>query len=209
MSHLFITFEGTEGSGKSLQARLLVERLRAHGIGVLHTREPGGTALGDQLRQVLLTRQDTTLEARAEALLMCASRAQLVAQVIRPAVARGDVVVCDRFADSTLAYQGGGRGLDLAELRTVISFATAGLVPDMTMLLDLPVGVGLARKRADSADWNRFEAETIAFHTRVQQTYLMLATAEPARWHCFDGEKPAAELAELIWQRVNTRLGHP
>jgi len=117
--------------------------------------------------------------------------------------------VCDRFADSTLAYQGVGRGLDLSELRTVISFATAGLVPDITILLELPVGVGLARKRADSATWNRFESEAIAFHTRVQETYRALAAAEPERWYCFDGKKPADELADLIWERVTARLGRP
>jgi dTMP kinase len=186
---------------------LLVERLRSAGLAVLHTREPGGTELGDRLRGILLTRDDLGIDARAEALTMCASRAQLVSQVIRPALARGEVVVCDRFADSTLAYQGGGRGVDLAELRTVISFATAGLVPDMTMLLDLPVGVGLARKRGDSADWNRFESEAVAFHERVQHTYRELAAAEPERWQCFDAQAPAAEIAEMIWQRITTRIG--
>ena len=206
MTHLFITFEGTEGSGKSVQARMLCERLRAEGVAVLHTREPGGTPIGDQLRQILLTRDESGLEARAEALLMCASRAQLVSQIIRPALERGEVVVCDRFADSTLAYQGGGRGLERAHLQSVISFATAGLVPDMTILLELPVGVGLARKRADSADWNRFESEAIAFHSRVQQTYRALAAAEPDRWHCFDGELAPDEIAEHIWQRVTTRV---
>jgi dTMP kinase len=190
-----------------VQARLLVERLRSHGHATLHTREPGGTDLGDRLRQILLTRDDIDLDARAEALLMCASRAQLVARVIRPALARGEIVVCDRFADSTLAYQGGGRGVDLADLQTVISFATAGLVPDMTMLLDLPVGVGLARKRGDTAAWNRFEAEAIAFHERVQDTYRELAAAEPERWHCFDAQQPAEEIAALIWQRITTRMG--
>jgi dTMP kinase len=192
-----------------VQARLLVDRFRERGVPVLHTHEPGGTTLGEQLRGVLLTRADFGMIDRCEALLMCASRAQLVSQIISPALANGEVVVCDRFADSTLAYQGGGRGLDLAELRTVISFATAGLVPDITILLELPVGVGLARKRADSASWNRFESEAIAFHTRVRETYRALAAAEPERWYCFDGEKPADELADVIWERVTARLGRP
>jgi dTMP kinase len=192
-----------------VQARLLVDRFRERGVPVLHTHEPGGTALGEQLRGVLLTRADFGMIDRCEALLMCASRAQLVSQIITPALDNGEVVVCDRFADSTLAYQGGGRGLDLAELQTVISFATAGLVPDITILLELPVGVGLARKRADSATWNRFESEAAAFHTRVQETYRTLAAAEPERWHCFDGERPAAELADLIWERVTARMDRP
>jgi dTMP kinase len=209
LSHLFITFEGTEGSGKSVQARLLVERLRSKGHAVLHTREPGGTALGDQLRQILLARDDLELVDKAELLLYCASRAQLVAEVIRPALTRAEVVVCDRFADSTLAYQGSGRGLDFADLQTVISFATAGLVPDMTMLLDLPVEVGLARKRADTTTWDRFESEAIEFHQRVRDSYRALAAAEPDRWQCFDGQKPVAELADEIWQRVATRVGRP
>jgi dTMP kinase len=203
---VFITFEGIEGSGKSVQARLLVERLRSVGHAVLQTREPGGTPLGDQLREILLATNESELNPRAEALLMCASRAQLVSDVIKPALARGEVVVCDRFAASTLAYQGSGRGLDRADLETVISFATAGLVPDVTILLDVPVEVGLARKRADRATWNRFEAETLEFHTRVRQMFRALATAQPQRWQCFDGLAAPEEIAEAIWRRVSARL---
>jgi dTMP kinase len=152
---LFITFEGTEGSGKSLQTRLLVERVRAHGVAVCATHEPGGTPLGDQLRPLVLAREDLQFFPRAEALLMCTSRAQLVEQVIQPALASGEVVICDRFADSTLVYQGAGRGLNMQALASVISFATAGLQPDMTILLDLPVNVGLARKHSQPTGWNR------------------------------------------------------
>ena len=136
---MFITFEGTEGSGKSWQVRALVERLRARDLSVLQTHEPGGTPLGDQVRQLVLLREDLNLSPHTEALLMNASRSQLVMQVICPALERGEVVVCDRFADSTRAYQGAGRGLDVQALNSVISFATADLEPDMTMLLDLPV----------------------------------------------------------------------
>jgi dTMP kinase len=186
-----------------------VERLRAAGVAVLHTREPGGTPLGDQLRQILLTRDDLDVTERAELLLYCASRAQLVARVIRPALTRREVVVCDRYSDSTLAYQGSGRGLDRNELQAVISFATAGLVPDMTILLDVPVEVGLARKRAEGAAWNRFESEALEFHSRVQHTFRELAASEPERWHCFDGQKPAAELADEIWQCITARMGLP
>jgi dTMP kinase len=136
---------------------------------------------------------------------MCASRAQLVERVVRPALARGEVVVCDRFGDSTLVYQGAGRGLDTAALASVISFATTGLQPDLTILLDVPVEVGLGRKHTHE-DWNRFEAETREFHQRVRLAYQELARAEPQRWQCFDGCKPATELAEEIWQRVSAHV---
>jgi dTMP kinase len=203
---VFITFEGTEGSGKSLQARRLAERLAVHGGAVIHAHEPGGTPLGGQLRELLLAHDDLEIVSRAEALMMNASRAQLVDRVIRPALDRGEVVVCDRFADSTIAYQGSGRGLDVHLLDAVISFATAGLRPDMTLLLDLPVETGLARKHSREG-WNRFEAETVAFHERVREAYHRLASAEPERWHCFDGTRPPDDLAEDIWRLVADRLG--
>jgi dTMP kinase len=209
---LFITFEGIEGSGKSVQARLLVDRLRRENVPVLHTREPGGTALGDHLRELVLLRSELNTMPRAEALLMCTSRAQLVHDVIRPALERGDTVVCDRFADSTLAYQGYGRGLikAIADLKAVISFATAGLSPDMTILLDLPVEIGLARKRAQpAAAWNRFESEAIDFHTRVRTGYRELAEAEPRRWRCFDATRAPDELASDIWRVVSAELKTP
>lgn len=204
---MFISFEGTEGSGKSLQARLLVERLRAHGLAVCATHEPGGTALGDQVRQLVLVRNDLHVVPRAEALLMNSSRAQLCEEVLRPALERGEVVVCDRFADSTLVYQGAGRGVDPGALAAVISFATNDLRPDLTILLDLPVDVGLARKHRQVEGWNRFEAEAVAFHTRVRAGYDALAKAEPDRWYCFDAGKAPDELANQIWELVGGRLG--
>jgi dTMP kinase len=203
---MFITFEGPEGAGKSLQVRLLAHRLRAVGLVVLETREPGGTPLGDQLRHLLLVRDDLKTVARAEALMMCTARAQLVQTVIRPALDKHEIVVCDRFGDSTLAYQGYGRGLELDQLRAVIDFATAGLEPDMTILLDLPVAAGLARKEAQAA-WTRFEAETLAFHERIREGYLALAAAEPDRWVCLDARKPPDQIADDIWQRVSHKLG--
>jgi dTMP kinase len=203
---VFITFEGPEGSGKSLQARLLAERLRSRGLRVVLTHEPGGTPLGTELRRLLLDRQEFELAARAEALLMNASRAQLVETVIRPAIQRGEVVVCDRFADSTLAYQGAGRGLDRQELISVISFATAGLQPDMTMLLDVPVEVGLARKHAQDQR-NRFEAEALAFHTRVRSAYHSFVQAQPERWYCFNAEGDPEGLSDSIWEAVAKRMG--
>jgi dTMP kinase len=190
-----------------LQARLLVKRLAAYGLRVCATHEPGGTPLGDQVRQLVLLREDLQVVARAEALLMCASRAQLVEHVIQPALGRGEVVVCDRFADSTLVYQGAGRGLDMQALASVISFATAGLQPDMTVLLDLPVEVGLARKQTQQAGWNRFEAEAQAFHSGVRDGYHALARSEPRRWHCFDGVRPVDELADEIWRVIAARVG--
>ena len=203
---MFITFEGVEGSGKSEQARRLVARLRARGIPVLATHEPGGTPLGSELRQLLLSREELRIAARSEALMMNASRAQLVDSVIKPALERGEVVVSDRFADSTIAYQGAGRGLDRQQLASVISFATAGLQPDMTMLLDVPVEVGLARKHAQDQK-NRFEEEAIAFHTRVQAAYRALAEAEPGRWRCFNGTQAPELLEGLIWSAVAQRMG--
>jgi dTMP kinase len=203
---LFITFEGIEGSGKSLQARRLAARLRDRGLSVLETHEPGGTPLGTELRELLLSRTELGLTARAEALMMNASRAQLVESVIGPALERGEFVVCDRFADSTLAYQGAGRGLDMHTLGAVISFATAGLQPHMTMLLDVPVEVGLARKHVQEK-WNRFEAETRAFHERVRDAYRAMAVAAPERWRCFDALQDPDRLADEIWSAVaNTAL---
>ena len=158
------------------------------------------------MRELLLLRADLQLSARAEALMMNASRAQLVEQVISPALERGEVVVCDRFADSTLAYQGAGRGLDVDVLESVISFATAGLEPDMTMLLDLPVEEGLARKHARPG-WNRFEDETLAFHERVRAAYRAMASADSQRWRCIDASGSPDALANEIWQRVGTRMG--
>ena len=204
---MFITFEGTEGSGKSLQVRVLADRLRAQGLPVCVTHEPGGTALGDHVRDLVLLRGDLGIAARAEALLMCTSRAQLVEQVIQPALNGGTVVICDRFADSTLVYQGAGRGLNMQALASVISFATAGLKPDMTILLDLPVDVGLARKHSQETGWNRFEAEERAFHLRVRDGYLVLARTEPQRWQQFDGAKAPDEISEEIWRAVAPRLG--
>jgi len=203
---VFITLEGTEGSGKSAQARLLAARLRAAGRAVVETREPGGTLLGAEVRAIVLGRDELDIATRAEALLMNASRAQLVEQVIRPALERDEVVICDRFADSTLAYQGAGRGLPTDALASVIAFATAGLQPDLTLLLDLPVEVGLARKQAQ-AQANRFEAETLAFHARVRAAYQSLAAAEPHRWCCFDGVAPVDQVAGDIWHVVAVRMG--
>ena len=185
---MFVSLEGLDGVGKSTQARLLAERLRAAGHEVVECREPGGTPLGDQLRTVVLARDGGVIEPRTDALLFNAARAQLVGEVINPALATGMTVVCARFADSTLAYQGYGAGVPLDELRVLAGIATQGLVPDLTLLLDIDPAIGLARK-AD-ADRTRFEHDFDAdFHARVRAGFLELAKGEPSRFRVIDASR--------------------
>jgi dTMP kinase len=187
----FVTIEGPDGSGKTLVAALVSEALAARGIVARLTREPGGTALGERVRAILLEHapDDPPLAPRADALLFAAARAQHVAQVIDPAVARGELVLCARYADSTLAYQGYGLGLPLDELRELQRFATGGRRPDLTILLDIPVEVGLARKQHD--EQTRFEAAfDVAYHRRVRAGFLALAAAEPGRFVIVDATAP-------------------
>ena len=180
---LFVTFEGPEGSGKSTQIRRLAAALEAQNLSVLVTREPGGTTIGNAIRAVLLDPARTEMSPRAETLLFNAARAQIVDQVIRPALAAGQLVLCDRYADSTLAYQGYGHGQALETLRRLGEYATDGLTPDLTIYLDIDVQDGLRRKQAGGAEeWNRMEEKTLAFHQAVRVGYLQLAAAEPARW---------------------------
>jgi dTMP kinase len=205
---MFITFEGPEGSGKSTQARLLAERMRAAGCSVLLTREPGGTPLGDQIRVLLLSHEYGEMHATTEALLFAAARAQHVRARIQPQLARGGVVLCDRFADSTLAYQGYGLGQDLQMLHALTAIATGGTQPELTLLLDLPVDVGLQRKRqeAQASEWNRLDARALAFHRRVRSGYHTLAAAEPRRWIKLDADQSVAALADQIWVAIAPRL---
>jgi len=193
---LFITFEGGEGCGKSTQARALYRRLLRSGVPALLTHEPGGTPLGSQLRRWLKGEND--VDPQTELLLFNASRAHLVSRVIRPALEKGIVVICDRFADSTIAYQGYGRGLDFALIETVNKIGAQGLRPDLTVLLDFPVEQGLARKRLH----DRFEREGLAFHQRVQQGYMEMAGKEPGRWLVIDASLPKKEIGCLIWERL-------
>ncbi len=206
---LFITLEGPEGSGKTTQFRLLAEALLHHGTDAVITREPGGTAIGNAIRDLLLNRAYTGLvSSRAEALLFNAARAQLVDEVIRPALARGQVVLCDRYADSTLAYQGYGRQQDLDTLRELIAFATGGLQPDLTILLNIDPAEGLRRKRHQaSEEWNRLDEETLHFHQRVHQGFLQLAQAEPERWWVVDAAQEISMVQQAIWQHVKQRIG--
>lgn len=195
---MFITLEGSEGSGKTSQQAQLAEYLSSLGFPVLATREPGGTLIGEQVREILSDLQHTSMHPRAEILLFQASRAQLVEQVIRPHLEKGGVVLCDRYADSTIAYQGYGyQIIELDLLRTIVSFATGGLKPDLTLLLDLDVEEGL-RRRARGGEWNRLDAYHLDFYQRVRQGYLEMARAEPERWVLIDaGQPPEAVQADI------------
>ncbi len=203
---LFITFEGPEGSGKTTQVKRLAQRLTGRGGRVLALREPGGTSIGEQVRTVLHSLDNREMQPRTEILLYCAARAQLVGQVIRPHLESGGVVLCDRYADSTLAYQGYGRGLDLAALRLILDFATGGLKPDLTLYLDLDVEAGLARKQAGGEEWNRMDDLAVDFHRRVRAGYWEMLAQEPARWARIDAAQDAETIADEIWRRVAGRM---
>ncbi|HEV8480236.1 MAG TPA: dTMP kinase [Candidatus Eisenbacteria bacterium] len=201
---LFVTFEGIEGTGKSTQVALAAERLRARGLEVAVTREPGGTPLGESLRALLLARRERGSDPLVETLLMVADRAEHVRQVIRPALAAGRVVLCDRHADASLAYQGGGSGVERAQIAALNRLATGALAPDLTVLLDLAPAHALERLRARAA-LDRFESEPVAFFERVRNTYLELAKAEPGRWLVLAAESPSAELADTIEAEILRR----
>ncbi len=202
----FVVFEGPEGGGKTLQAGLLAGRLRQAGFDVVHTREPGGTRVGDEIRSVLLGLGDYTILPETEVLLLAAARAQHVREVIRPALDRGAWVVCDRFVDSTYAYQGGGGGLDLERIRAVQAFATDGLDPDIRVLLDVPVAVGLKRRHADPESVNRIDLADITYHQRVRDTYLTLAAEAPHGWIVIDAQDAPDVVTSIIWRRVQHTL---
>ena len=210
MSGLFVTFEGGEGSGKTTQLKSLLAHLRATGRDVLDTRDPGGTPIGKQIRELLLDRENTRMAAMAELFLYEASRAQLVDEVIRPALRKGRIVLCDRFTDSTLAYQGHGRGLDRDLILRFNDLATGGLRPDLTLLLDLPPEVGLARAENRLAHprsrRDRMEEERLSFHQRVREGYLAIAAAEPARVALLDASCGILELGAQIRRRLEAVL---
>jgi dTMP kinase len=201
-----ITLEGPEGAGKTVVGQRLAAALVAAGHSVVLTREPGGTRLGERLRSLLLE-SGGRIEPRADALLFNAARAQLTAEILRPAIAAGQVVVCARFADSTLAYQGYGAGVDLDLLRRLEAIATGGLKPDLTILLDLLVEEGLDRKGRGSAALTRFETDVdVDFHRRVREGFLALAAQEPARWRVVDAARPRSAVADAIRAAVREVL---
>lgn len=200
---MFITFEGVEGAGKSTQARTLAERLRADGRHVLLTREPGDGPLGARLRSLVLSPPDgVDIVDRAELFIMLADRAQHAAAAIRPALDAGVDVVCDRYVDSSVAYQGLGRGLEVSRIEALNDFATTGLLPELTVLIDLDPAVGLARQQ----DRNRMEAEALAFHQRVRAGFLDIAGRFPERFLVVDGAMPPHELSDRIWAAVSVLL---
>lgn len=202
---MFITLEGPEGSGKTRQIAVLADALRQQGYPVLMTREPGGTPIGDQIRTVLFDMKNTDMRPRAEILLFQASRAQLVEQIIRPRLASGEIVLCDRYADSTLAYQGYGHQVNLEELKTIVNFATGGLKPQLTLLLDVDIEVGLKRK-LDASEWNRLDAYDLDFHRRVRQGYHEMVLAEPERWVVIDAGQPPEVVQDAVQEAVLGRL---
>jgi dTMP kinase len=204
VSGLFLAFEGGEGVGKSTQVALLAEWLRADGHDVLLTREPGGTELGGQIRRLLLDAGEP-ITPRAELLLYSADRAQHVDAVLRPALARGEIVISDRYVDSTLAYQGGGRDLPGADVAAMAQFATGGLVPDLTVLLDLDPAEGL-RRAANRSTPDRLEAAALDFHQAVRATFLELAAADPGRYAVIDVAAGVGEVAEAVRAAVRLRL---
>jgi len=203
---LFVTFEGIEGSGKSSHACALAASLRASGRAVVETREPGGTPAGTAIRSLLLGAEATPLTGLAELFLYCADRTQHVTQVIRPALAEGRIVVCDRFSDSTIAYQGYGRGIDLDVVQALDGHARDGLVPTLTFLLDCPVEVGLRRAKARAQAADRFERETVAFHARIRNGFLALAAAAPERVIVIDSTQDATAASEQVLAATHARL---
>lgn len=203
---LFITFEGPDGSGKSTQIKRLAEHLTGLGHNVLLTREPGGTEIGEQIRRVLHDLRNKAMQPRAEILLYSAARAQVVGEKIRPHLAAGGIVLSDRYADSTLAYQGYGHRLDLETLRLITAFATDYLKPDLTLLFDIEAEAGLRRRQAGRAEWNRLDDYPLAFHQRVRQGYLELARAEPERWVVLDAAQAVETLQAEVRRVVEWRL---
>ncbi len=204
---MFITFEGPDGSGKSTQLRMLASALREEGIDIVTTREPGGTEIGDQIRAVIMNMKNKAMDPRTELLLFNASRAQLVEELIRPSLAAGKIILCDRYADSTMAYQGYGHGLDKDELRRLLNFATGGLKPDLTLLFDISAEAGLKRRLSNHDEWNRMDDYALQFHERVRGGFLELAAADPERWVVIDADRDPgvihAEVLDIVKRKLS------
>lgn len=205
MAGFFIAFEGGEGAGKSTQEALLAERLAARGFSITRTREPGGTPAAEQMRTVVLSPENAGLDDRAEALLFAASRADHAARVIRPALERGDVVICDRYLDSSVAYQGVGRELGEQEVRDLSLWATRGLVPDLTIVLDVDPEIGLSRR----PEPDRLEAEPLEYHRLVRAAFVSFAEKDPQRYLLIDASQPVDEIADVIYARITQAMDSP
>ena len=203
---MFITIEGPEGSGKTSHIPHLVEYFREMGYVVFPTREPGGTSIGEQIREILHSLKNTEMHPRTETLLYQASRAQFVEQVIKPRLAMGEIVLSDRYADSTLAYQGYGHQQDLEQVRALVRYATGGLVPDLTILLDLDVEVGLNRKKQNNAEWNRMDDHVVEFYRRVRAGYHEMVKQEPNRWRVVDAGREWQSVQDELRRVIERRL---
>ena len=203
---MFITLEGPEGSGKTSHIPYLVEYLREKGYAVFPTREPGGTSISEQVRDILHDLKNAEMHPRTETLLYQAARAQIVEQVIKPRLAAGEVVISDRYYDSTIAYQGYGHQQDLEQVRALVKYATGGLTPDLTILLDLDVEVGLKRKKK-ADEWNRLDAYTVEFHQRVRAGYLQMVKQEPGRWAVVDAGRDWQSVQDELRRVIAERLG--
>ena len=202
----FITLEGPEGAGKSIQAKMLATFLEEQGWKVLLTREPGGTRVGDEIRHILLHAEDLDLLPETEVLLLSAGRAQHVREKILPALEAGTVVISDRYVDSTYAYQGGGHGLPMEELRPIQEYATGGLQPDLRLLIDVPIEIGLRRRHAEEGSVNRIDLAPDAFHSRVRDAFLRMAAADPDGWSVIDGRDDVATVARKVHTEVESRV---
>ena len=203
---MFITLEGPEGSGKTSHIPYLVEYLREKGHTVFPTREPGGTSISEQIREILHDLKNAEMHPRTETLLYQAARAQIVEQVIRPRLAAGEIVLSDRYYDSTIAYQGYGHQQNLDEVRALVKYATVGLSPDLTVLLDLDVEIGLKRKTQNGMEWNRLDAYTVEFHQRVRKGYLEMVRAEPKRWIVVDASQSWDKVQENLREKILSAL---
>jgi dTMP kinase len=203
---MFITLEGPDGSGKSSQIEPLAEFMRQRGHRVVTTREPGGTEISIQIRDVLMNLQNKAMHPRTETLLFCAARAQHVEEFIRPHLSQGEIVLCDRFAESTLAYQGYGHRNDLQLLRKILDFTTGGLRPDLILLLDIDSETGLRRRLAGGGEWNRLDDYALALHKRVRQGYLEMAKNDPDRWIIIDACPPPADVQTALQKALLPHL---
>jgi len=205
---MFITIEGPEGSGKTSVMNIVCERLLADGYPIIRTREPGGTPIAEQIRDIILDKANTALDARAEALLYAASRRQHLVEKVWPALNKGNIIICDRYLDSSLAYQGGARGLGVNQVLKVNLFATEGCLPDLTLLFDIDPKVGLSRiNKTKNSEVNRLDLEQLSFHRKVRKTFLKLAKKEPNRFVIIDASKSFDEVVTNAEEVIRLRLG--